>query len=544
MVIVGYAVLTGGWPSHPPFEGSSSERPAARSRRPAPGHQGRRPAGRHERHRAPGLHHGAGGGPARGAGRAAVAAPSTASPAPAAPTPCCIPLRALGLKPGDEVIAPAFTFFATAGRHPQRRRHVRSSWTSSPAPSTSIRPRSRPPSRRGPGPSCWCTSSGRWRTSERSPRSPKKHGLMLIEDAAQAIGARRKVDGQWRAAGELGTVGSFSFFPTKNLGAWGDGGMMVAQDDTLADRLRRERLHGGAREYYHDEVGLNSRLDSIQAAVLLAKLPYLAAWGARRRDIAALYTAALRRRRGRDPAAGRPGQRAHLPPVHHPRRAARRAAGAPQVPRASGTRCTTRWRCTCSPASRTSATGPGALPITERATAEVVSLPIYPELTSAQTDAVIAAVREFLPGMTMTTAQASDREGRAPRGALRRRRARLRRAAARRSNWPAPGYKVLGFDILPKVVDGLNAGRSHVKDISDAALQEVAGERAVRGDHRPRPARRARRDLDLRADAALEVQGPRRQLHRRPPPSRSAGPSGRARRSSSRAPPIPARRGS
>ena len=69
----------------------------------------------------------------------------------------------------------------------------------------------------------------------------KKHGLMLVEDAAQAIGARRKVDGQWRAAGELGTVGSFSFFPTKNLGAWGDGGMMVAQDDTLADRLRRER---------------------------------------------------------------------------------------------------------------------------------------------------------------------------------------------------------------------------------------------------------------------------------------------------------------
>src|SRR5206468_232191 len=113
------------------------------------------------------------------------------------------------------------------------------------------------------------------------------------EDAAQAIGARRKIDGQWRMAGELGWATGYSFFPSKNLGAWGDGGMMVTSDDALAERLRKLRLHGGAKQYHHDEVGTNSRLDSMQAAVLLAKLPYLAAWSERRREHAATYSNAL-----------------------------------------------------------------------------------------------------------------------------------------------------------------------------------------------------------------------------------------------------------
>ena len=78
----------------------------------------------------------------------------------------------------------------------------------------------------------------------------RQHGLPVIEDAAQSIGARRKVEGPWRVAGELGTVGTLSFFPSKNLGGWGDGGMIVTQDDALAERLRRLRLHGGAKQYY------------------------------------------------------------------------------------------------------------------------------------------------------------------------------------------------------------------------------------------------------------------------------------------------------
>jgi len=225
----------------------------------------------------------------------------------------------------------------------------------------------------------------------------KKHNLMLIEDAAQSIGARRKVDGQWRAAGELGTVGSFSFFPTKNLGAWGDGGMMVAQDDALAARLRRERLHGGAREYYHDEVGLNSRLDSIQAAVLLAKLPYLASWSGRRREIAMRYNQAL---------AGVPG--VTTPPTdpanehifhQYTIRAERRdALSAHLKSRGIGHKVYYPLALHEQPCFAYLGVRRGALPLTERATAEVVSLPIYPELTSEQQDAVIAAVREFYQG--------------------------------------------------------------------------------------------------------------------------------------------------
>src|SRR5260370_15367794 len=121
----------------------------------------------------------------------------------------------------------------------------------------------------------------------------RARGLALLEDAAQAIGARRQIGGQWRMAGELGWATGFSFFPSKNLGAWGDAGMIVTSDDALAERLRKLRVHGGAKQYHHDEVGTNSRLDSLQAAVLLAKLPHLASWSARRREHAAYYTTRL-----------------------------------------------------------------------------------------------------------------------------------------------------------------------------------------------------------------------------------------------------------
>src|SRR5947208_1405740 len=120
-----------------------------------------------------------------------------------------------------------------------------------------------------------------------------QRGIKVVEDAAQAIGARRSIDGEWRMAGELAWVTGYSFFPSKNLGAWGDGGMMVTSDDQVAERLRRLRLHGGAKQYHHDEVGTNSRLDSLQAAVLLAKLPHLASWSSRRRDHAAYYDKGL-----------------------------------------------------------------------------------------------------------------------------------------------------------------------------------------------------------------------------------------------------------
>src|SRR5919112_636914 len=93
-------------------------------------------------------------------------------------------------------------------------------------------------------------------------------GLPLIEDAAQSIGARRRIDGEWRMAGEAATIGTFSFYPSKNLGGYGDGGMMVTQDEALFERLMRLRTHGSRKTYYHELVGYNSRLDALQAAVL------------------------------------------------------------------------------------------------------------------------------------------------------------------------------------------------------------------------------------------------------------------------------------
>ena len=109
--------------------------------------------------------------------------------------------------------------------------------------------------------------------------------VAVLEDAAQAIGATRN----GRMSGNWGTLTAFSFYPTKNLGGAGDGGMIITSDNALAERLRSLRDHGAKQRYYHDEVGLNSRLDALQATVLLAKLPHLDAWNRERRAIADRY---------------------------------------------------------------------------------------------------------------------------------------------------------------------------------------------------------------------------------------------------------------
>lgn len=118
----------------------------------------------------------------------------------------------------------------------------------------------------------------------------KKYNLYVIEDCAQAIGATYK----GKRVGSLGDIGCFSFFPTKNLGALGDGGMAVTNSDYLADRLVALRNHGGKIRYYHDELGMNSRLDEIQAAILRVKFEYLDKWNSRRREIAYKYNKLLK----------------------------------------------------------------------------------------------------------------------------------------------------------------------------------------------------------------------------------------------------------
>src|SRR5919205_1390994 len=117
----------------------------------------------------------------------------------------------------------------------------------------------------------------------------KAKGLVVIEDAAQAIGA----EDRGRRAGSMGVAGCFSFYPTKNLGAAGEAGMVTTNDPALAERLRRLRTHGGATEYQHEELGFNSRLDTLQAAVLRVKLPHLDSWSRARRERAETYTRLL-----------------------------------------------------------------------------------------------------------------------------------------------------------------------------------------------------------------------------------------------------------
>lgn len=114
-------------------------------------------------------------------------------------------------------------------------------------------------------------------------------GVKIIEDSAQAFGSSRTVDGKIERAGTVGDIGCYSFFPTKNLGGCGDGGMVVSKDPETADRLRKLRVHGSGTTYYHDEVGINSRLDAIQAAVLDIKLKHLEAWNEERIRIADYY---------------------------------------------------------------------------------------------------------------------------------------------------------------------------------------------------------------------------------------------------------------
>jgi len=117
----------------------------------------------------------------------------------------------------------------------------------------------------------------------------QKHNFKVIEDAAQSFGAEYK----GRKAGNIGDLGCFSFFPSKNLSGYGDGGMVTTDDDTLAERIRMLRVHGGKTKYYHPIVGYNSRLDALQAAVLSAKLPYLDQWVEARRKNANMYNERL-----------------------------------------------------------------------------------------------------------------------------------------------------------------------------------------------------------------------------------------------------------
>jgi dTDP-4-amino-4,6-dideoxygalactose transaminase len=218
----------------------------------------------------------------------------------------------------------------------------------------------------------------------------QKHGVPLIEDCAQATGTRWR----GRACGGFGDVGCFSFYPTKNLGALGDGGMAVTNDDGTAEKLRRLRQYGWDAQRSTREAGTNSRLDEMQAAVLRTKLPRLDADNERRRQIAARYDRGL---------AGLPltmvATAPHATPVYHLYvvRLANRALNMAAL-EAHGVRAGIHYP---RPAHREPGYAPhvrtaGALASAEEAADSVLSLPMYPQLSDADVDAVIAAMWNVL----------------------------------------------------------------------------------------------------------------------------------------------------
>jgi dTDP-4-amino-4,6-dideoxygalactose transaminase len=219
-------------------------------------------------------------------------------------------LRGLSIGPGDEVITKPYTFFATAeaisltGANPLFVDIDESNFNIDPdeilkflKKQCSFAAKSKYPINRKTKASVKTIIPvhlfGQCAKIQPIIEIAKKYNLHVIEDAAQSFGSSQLLKGKWKRAGSFGKAGIFSFYPTKNLGALGDGGLIVTSDEKLAARLKLLRVHGQYAENYHYAIGLNSRLDEIQAAVLLVKMKYLKKWNEERKKIWQLYSERL-----------------------------------------------------------------------------------------------------------------------------------------------------------------------------------------------------------------------------------------------------------
>ena len=299
-------------------------------------------------------------------------------------------LMTLGIGPGDEVITTPYTFFATAGSI--WRVGARPVFVDIDPETFNIDPA---------GIAAAVTDKTRaimpvhlfGQTSEMDPilAVARRHGLHVIEDAAQAIGATY----HRRQAGSMGTVGCFSFFPSKNLGGLGDGGMVVTQDAGLGERLSQCRNHGMEPKYYHKWVGANFRLDTIQAAGLVVKLRYLEGWSEKRRANAARYDELFAECDGVVTPTVREGNVCIFNQyvIRAPRRDALR-----DFLRSEGVGCEVYYPLSLHEQECFSSLGykRGDFPVSEAAADESLALPIYAELTDGQICYVAERVKAFL----------------------------------------------------------------------------------------------------------------------------------------------------
>jgi dTDP-4-amino-4,6-dideoxygalactose transaminase len=304
-------------------------------------------------------------------------------------------LKALDLKPGDEVLTTPFSFFSSAAAI---------AWAGAVPRFADVEPHS-------------ALLSPETLEAHLTPRTRaivavhlygqlcdlvglqqlcQRHGLHLIEDAAQAHGAERS----GRRAGQGGGLAAFSFYPTKNLGALGDAGLVLSEDPVLANRLRRLRDHGSRAKYQHEELGTNSRLDALQAAALRVKLPHLERWNRRRAELAALYTERLADHGG----LRVPQPAADSRPCWH-QYALRIRAGSSQRDQLreqlarEGIACSVHYPqpIHLQPAASSWGYRSGQFPNAEAWAREVLCLPLHPFLSEAQVERVCARIQALLP---------------------------------------------------------------------------------------------------------------------------------------------------
>ena len=303
-------------------------------------------------------------------------------------------LMSLGIGAGDEVITTTYTFFATAGSI--WRLGAKPVFVDIEAETFNIDPAK-----------IEAAVTDRTRAvmpvhlfGQMADMDPileiaEKHSLFVIEDAAQAIGATNK----GRKAGSLGTAGCLSFFPSKNLGGMGDGGMIVTQDEELGERLRQCRNHGSKPKYYHKWVGGNFRLDTLQAAGLIVKLPHLEQWHAARRANAARYDELL----ADVPEVATPVICDENESIYNqyvlrvPRRDVCR-----QFLKDNDIGCEVYYPVSMHEQECFASLGntAGDFPESEKAAAETLAIPVYPELSDQQQRYVVDKIKEFLAAGT------------------------------------------------------------------------------------------------------------------------------------------------
>jgi dTDP-4-amino-4,6-dideoxygalactose transaminase len=299
-------------------------------------------------------------------------------------------LLALGVGPGDDVVTTPFTFVATSwaisycGARPVYADIVPGTFTFDPDKAAkAITPKTKA--------ILGVHLYGQPMDLEPLLDLAKRNGLPLVEDAAQAHGARYK----GARVGSFGAVAAFSFYPSKNLGACGEGGIAITRDAGLAQKMRALREHGSMKRYYHDTIGFNYRMEGLQGASLRVKLPHLDAWNTRRQKLAAFYNQRLAGSAVTAPPVG--SDRSHVYHLYVVRHAQRDALAEYLKERGIGTGMHYPVPLHLQKAYAHLGLQEGSFPHAEQAARECLSLPLYPELSDENAAAVAEAVRSWKP---------------------------------------------------------------------------------------------------------------------------------------------------